>query len=100
MRPPWWTNERATFAGEPIVSSFAPGNARERQLQSVMRPSEQANRIAAIRSYVFCPEVVREIGAAMELTWDRSSTNYLRRWVDNMPSRTAKRVAGWGPLAG
>ena len=50
MRPPRWTNERAIFAGEPIVSSFAPGDRGERQLQSVMRLEECANRIAAIRS--------------------------------------------------
>ena len=68
MRPPRWTNERAIFAGEPIVSSFAPGDRGERQLQSVTRFEERANRIAVIRSYVFCREVVREIGAATALT--------------------------------
>ena len=70
MRPPRWTNERAIFAGEPIVSSFAPGDRGERQLQSVMRLEERANRIAAIRSYVFCREVVREIGDGVDCGTD------------------------------
>ena len=54
--------ERAEFQGEPIVLTFCTFAGREEALVSVFRFEEQDGRIARIRSYMFCPETMREVG--------------------------------------
>ncbi len=58
--------ERAEFEGEPIVLTFATRRGRE-ALESIFRFEEQDRRIARIRSYGFCPETMRAVGAALGL---------------------------------
>ena len=62
QRPPKWWNERRQLDDEAIMVSFAPTADGGRVLQSVARFAEQDGRVSAIRSYVFSPEMVREVG--------------------------------------
>jgi RNA polymerase sigma-70 factor (ECF subfamily) len=55
---------RAEFAGEPILLAFRTHRGRE-ALESVYRIEERDGRIARFRSYGFCPETMREVGAAL-----------------------------------
>lgn len=64
VRPPKWVNERVVFRGEPLVLSFdavAPG----RPLMGIARFEEEDGQIARLRSYVFCPETLREVAAEL-----------------------------------
>jgi RNA polymerase sigma-70 factor (ECF subfamily) len=61
-RPPKWWNERRQFDNEAIMVGFAPTADGGRVLQSAARFEEQDGRVSAIRSYVFSPEVIREVG--------------------------------------
>jgi RNA polymerase sigma-70 factor (ECF subfamily) len=58
---------RADFDGEPIVLGLRTYPGRAESLTSVFRFEEDAGRIARIRSYAFCPETLREIGARLGL---------------------------------
>ena len=62
FRPESRRLERAEFEGEPIVLAFCTFPGREEELVSVFRIEEEDGRIARIRSYIFCPETVREVG--------------------------------------
>lgn len=57
---------RATFEGEPILLGFSTRGGRE-ALEAVFRFEEEDGRIARIRAYGFCPETMREVGAALGL---------------------------------
>ncbi len=56
--------ERADFAGEPVALGFCTRRGRE-AMEQVLRLVEDDGRIARIRGYAFCPEVIREVGAAL-----------------------------------
>jgi RNA polymerase sigma-70 factor (ECF subfamily) len=56
--------ERATFEGEPVALGFCTRRGRE-AMEQVLRLVEEDGRIARIRGYSFCPEVIREVGAAL-----------------------------------
>jgi RNA polymerase sigma-70 factor (ECF subfamily) len=58
--------ERALFEGEPLVLCFATRRGRE-ALEQVLRIEEHDGRIARLRGYAFCPETMREVGAALGL---------------------------------
>ncbi|HSJ96848.1 MAG TPA: RNA polymerase sigma factor [Myxococcota bacterium] len=58
--------ERAIFHGEPIVLHFHTRRGKE-ALDVVVRLEEQDGRVARLRSYGFCPEVVREVGSELGL---------------------------------
>jgi RNA polymerase sigma-70 factor (ECF subfamily) len=58
--------ERAVFEGEPLVLGFATRRGREK-LEQVLRIEERDGRIARLRGYAFCPETMREVGAALGL---------------------------------
>jgi RNA polymerase sigma-70 factor (ECF subfamily) len=58
--------ERALFRGEPIVLHFHTRRGRER-LDALYRLDEEDGRVARLRSYGFCPEVMREVGAELGL---------------------------------
>lgn len=58
--------ERGELAGEPIVLILRTRGGKE-ALEVVVRLEEQEGRIARLRSYGFCPEVVREVGAELGL---------------------------------
>jgi hypothetical protein len=49
------------------VLAFCTFAGREEQLCSVFRIEEQDGRIARIRSCMFCPETVREVGEKLGL---------------------------------
>lgn len=53
--------QRGEVAGEPVALYFVTRGAIE-ALTAIMRIDEQEGRIARIRSYGFCPEVVRAVG--------------------------------------
>jgi RNA polymerase sigma-70 factor (ECF subfamily) len=56
--------ERAMFRGEPIVLYFHTRRGKE-MLDVVVRLEEQDGHVVRLRSYGFCPEVVREVGAEL-----------------------------------
>jgi RNA polymerase sigma-70 factor (ECF subfamily) len=58
--------EAADYDGEPVVLGFASRNGREALMQ-VMRVEEVDGLIARLRGYSFCPETIREVGAALGL---------------------------------
>lgn len=58
--------ERAMLHDEPVVLGFATRRGRE-ALEQIMRVEEQEGRIARLRGYAFCPETMREVGAALGL---------------------------------
>ena len=58
--------ERAIFDGEPVVLGFATRRGRE-ALEQVLRIEERDGGIARLRGYAFCPETMREVGAALGL---------------------------------
>ena len=58
--------ERVLFHGEPIVLHFHTRRGKER-LDSVHRLEEEDGHVARLRSYGFCPEVVRAVGAELGL---------------------------------
>jgi RNA polymerase sigma-70 factor, ECF subfamily len=66
VRPPKWVNERALFRGEPVMLSFDPV-AEGRPLMGVARFEEEDGRIARLRSYILCPETLREVAAELGL---------------------------------
>jgi hypothetical protein len=57
--------ERAEFEGEPIVLGLRTYPGREEALTSVFRFEEHDGRIARLRSYAFCPEILGEIGQTL-----------------------------------
>jgi RNA polymerase sigma-70 factor (ECF subfamily) len=66
VRPPKWVNERVVFRGEPLVLSFDPV-APGRPLMGIARFEEEDGRIARLRSYIFCPETLREVAGELGL---------------------------------
>jgi RNA polymerase sigma-70 factor (ECF subfamily) len=58
--------ERGSYLGEPLVLGFATRRGRE-ALEVILRFEEQEGRIARVRGYAFCPETMREVGAALGL---------------------------------
>jgi RNA polymerase sigma-70 factor (ECF subfamily) len=58
--------ERGVFEGEPVVLAFATRRGRE-ALEQVLRLDEHDGRVARMRAYAFCPETMREVGAALGL---------------------------------
>jgi RNA polymerase sigma-70 factor (ECF subfamily) len=58
---------RVDFEGEPVVLGLRTYPGREESLTTVFRFEEEAGRIARIRSYAFCPETLREVGARLRL---------------------------------
>jgi RNA polymerase sigma-70 factor (ECF subfamily) len=58
--------ERGMFDGEPVVLAFATRRGRE-ALEQVLRLEERDGRVAGMRAYAFCPETMREVGAALGL---------------------------------
>ncbi len=55
--------ERVVYQGEPIILVFHLRKAIE-YLEIVVRLQEEDGMVSSIRSYGFCPEVMREIGEA------------------------------------
>jgi RNA polymerase sigma-70 factor (ECF subfamily) len=53
--------ERTLLSGEPIALGMVVRRGRE-ALEQVMRFEEEAGHVVRIRTYAFCPEVMREIG--------------------------------------
>jgi RNA polymerase sigma-70 factor (ECF subfamily) len=58
--------ERAVFEGEPVILGFATRRGRE-ALETLLRIDERDGGIARLRGYAFCPETLREVGAALGL---------------------------------
>jgi hypothetical protein len=58
--------ERRILAGEPLVLGFTTRRGRE-ALEQVLRIEECGGKIARLRGYAFCPETMREVGAALGL---------------------------------
>jgi hypothetical protein len=58
--------ERGLFEGEPVALAFATRRGRE-ALEQVLRFEECDGRVARMRAYAFCPETMREVGAALGL---------------------------------
>jgi RNA polymerase sigma-70 factor (ECF subfamily) len=58
--------ERGEYEGEPLVLCFATRRGRE-ALEQVLRLEEVDGRVARLRGYAFCPETMREVGAALGL---------------------------------
>jgi RNA polymerase sigma-70 factor, ECF subfamily len=56
--------ERGVVGGEPVALGFATRRGRE-ALEQVLRFEERDGRIVRLRGYAFCPETMREIGAAL-----------------------------------
>jgi RNA polymerase sigma-70 factor (ECF subfamily) len=66
VRPPKWVSERVVFRGEPLVLSFDPV-APGRPLMGIARFEEEDGQIARLRSYIFCPETLREVAGELGL---------------------------------
>jgi RNA polymerase sigma-70 factor, ECF subfamily len=69
--PPVWRYEaqraaRASFRGEPLLLFFRTRRGREK-LEMVARLEEEDGKVARLRAYGFCPEVVREVGETLGL---------------------------------
>jgi RNA polymerase sigma-70 factor (ECF subfamily) len=67
--PDWlrWESERAESAvydGEPVVLLLHTRRGTE-YLEAVVRLEEDEGRVSRLRSYGFCPEVVRAVGEAL-----------------------------------
>ena len=58
--------ERRLFDGEPVALGFCTRHGRE-ALEQVLRIEEQDGLISRIRSYAFCPETMRAVGAELGL---------------------------------
>lgn len=58
--------DRGSVEGEPVVLCFATRRGRE-ALEQVLRLDEVDGLVARLRGYAFCPETMREIGAALGL---------------------------------
>ena len=58
--------ERALYQDEPLMLGLVMRRGRE-ALEQVLRLEECDGRIARLRGYAFCPETMREIGAALGL---------------------------------
>jgi RNA polymerase sigma-70 factor (ECF subfamily) len=58
--------ERGMFRGEPIVLYFHTRRGQE-ALDVVVRLEEQDGQMVRLRSYGFCPEVIREVGEELGL---------------------------------
>jgi RNA polymerase sigma-70 factor (ECF subfamily) len=58
--------ERVTFAGEPLTILFRTRQGEE-AAEVVVRLEEEGGRIARLRAYGFCPEVMREVTDALGL---------------------------------
>lgn len=56
--------ECAVYENEPLVLLFHTRRGRE-TLEAVVRLEEHDGRVARLRSYGFCPEVVRAVGEAL-----------------------------------
>jgi RNA polymerase sigma-70 factor (ECF subfamily) len=56
--------ETAIYEGEPIILVFHVRGGVD-YLEIVLRLQEEDERVASLRSYGFCPEVMREIGEAL-----------------------------------
>jgi RNA polymerase sigma-70 factor (ECF subfamily) len=56
--------EAGVFEGEPLVLCFATRRGDE-ALEQVLRSEGVDGRIARLRGYAFCPDTIREIGAAL-----------------------------------
>jgi RNA polymerase sigma-70 factor (ECF subfamily) len=65
-RPPKFLNERVVFRGEPLIMSYLIVQSRK-LLTSVTRLEEDDGCVARVRSYLFCPETVAEVGAELGL---------------------------------
>jgi len=61
---PRW--ERRDFRGQSLALVFS-GHRGKEMLSSVMRFETESDKIARIRVYAFCPDAVREVGAAFGL---------------------------------
>jgi hypothetical protein len=69
--PPAWQYEAqrlaaARYEDETVVLFFRTRRGREK-LEQVLRLEEEDGRIARLRDYGFCPEVVRAVGEALRL---------------------------------
>ena len=69
--PAWFQPEavrlaRGAFEGEAIVLCFATRGGEE-ALEQVLRLEGVDGRVSRLRGYAFCPETMREIGAALGL---------------------------------
>jgi len=58
--------EGGDIEDEPVVLVFG-GIADHNTLTSVMRIEDEDDRIRRIRVYALCPDVVREVGACLDL---------------------------------
>jgi RNA polymerase sigma-70 factor (ECF subfamily) len=58
--------ERRLYEGEPVALGLVVRRGRE-ALEQVLRIEEREGGIARLRGYSFCPETMREIGAALGL---------------------------------
>ena len=56
--------ETAMYEGEPIVLMFHRRKGVD-YLEIVVRLTEDEGKVASLRSYSFCPEVMREVGEAL-----------------------------------
>jgi len=56
--------ERALSEGEPVALGLVVRRGRE-ALEQVLRIEERDGGIARLRGYAFCPETIREVGAAL-----------------------------------
>ena len=57
-------SECATYQGEPLVLIFHTRKGVD-YLEVIVRLEEEDGSVASLRSYSFCPEVMREVGAAL-----------------------------------
>ena len=57
---------RAVYRGEPIGLMFRTRRGRE-ALEGVFRLEQEGDCVSHLRSYSFCPETVREVGAELDL---------------------------------
>ena len=56
--------ESAVYEGEPVILVFHVRKGID-YLEIILRLEEQDGMVAALRSYGFCPEVMREVGEAL-----------------------------------
>jgi len=70
--------ERREHRGEPILVSWYDHDEGP-AIRDIVRVAEDEGRIASIRFYFFCPEVIAEVAGELGLPWRSNGYGYWPR---------------------
>jgi RNA polymerase sigma-70 factor (ECF subfamily) len=89
FRPEAVRLERRAYEGEPMVFCYATRGGEE-ALEQILRIEEADGRIARLRGYAFCPEVMRAVAEQLGLP--------VRTGLYRFPTPEPGRYYGGGPV--